>query len=94
MYTQSKNKKTLDGVIERIFKRQDKNNKDYLIIKLLPKENSSEPISIFCFGLQELWTKLEEGSKYEFEVWKSNIGTNVLTDFWKVYELDSSLVKN
>ena len=53
MESKIKEKRSLNGTVDRIFKRKDKNKKDYLIIKLLPKKDSQEQISIFCFGLQE-----------------------------------------
>ena len=73
----------LAGTIDKIYQRTDKNGKDYLVIKfLLEKEN--EPTTFFCFGLKKNWAELAVGKKYEIEFWKSNLDTNVISNFSKI----------
>jgi len=72
------NTQIIKGTINQKWEKKDKNNNDYLILKLSDEE------TLFVFPRkvsEERWNWLEEGKEYNFTVEEGRNGNNLLVDF-------------
>ena len=72
------NNKIIKEVINEKWEKRDRNNDDYLILKL----NNEEVIFVFPGKVgKERWNWLEEGKEYNLTVEKGKNDNNLLVDF-------------
>ena len=72
------NNQIIKETISQKLEKKDKNNDDYLILKL----NNEETIFVFPGKVgKERWNWLEQGKEYNFTVEKGKNDNNLLIDF-------------
>ena len=72
------NTRIIKETIRQKWERKDKNDDDYLILKL----NNEETIFVFPRKVsEEKWSWLEEGKEYNFTVEEGKNNNNLLVDF-------------
>lgn len=72
------NNKKIQGLLVTKTLRQDKFNRDYLVLKL----DNDETIFVFSNQVSlKRWDFLIEGNSYQFTIQEGNQGGNLLVDF-------------
>ena len=72
------NNRIIKETINEKWEKRDRNNDDYLILKL----NNEETIFVFSRKVsEERWNWLEQGKEYNFTVEEGKNGNNLLVDF-------------
>ena len=72
------NNQIIKETIRQKWEKKDKNNEDYLILKL----NNEETIFVFSSKIdKERWNWLESGKEYNFTVEEGRNGIKLLVDF-------------